>query len=706
MANNKLKLTNLYALGDYAFRVSSKLSKVGLQTINFDNNNNLRYIGDYAFEGSKISNVIDLSKCTFLKKINQYAFKDTLIKEIKLNDNLEFIDVGAFSESMIESIDLSNTKVNIISEKLFWQCNKLTNVNLNNSITEFRSKAFQGCSSLINLVLPTNLSSIGEYCFAADINYLGDVLIPSAGIEYFDFANTKINKIAARTFEGCTKLKKIKLGSTFETIDDYIFNKCSGLVEVDFSESKITKISKGLFADCINLSTVLLPNEIIDTIDSNAFLRCKNLKTLGTKIDLNYYSKQIQNKVIIPNTVNTISNNAFQDSGILDVDLSLTALTELPYNLFLNCLKLNNVKLPTQLTNIKNSTFNNCNSLENVNFTDLINLELIGSGNFNNFKIGIVDLSKCKKLRSIGVANSNDPSSFSNMPNLQKVMMPTTYPIQISNQLFTMANSSGAQIPISNIGYYNENGSLSVPDNVINSSQTSTNLMYDRMSDVDLSEMKNLINIVPNTFTNNNNLTNVIFPSRALNWQIENGKYNTACFSNNNQLEKITFTNFRINGTGQLIEPGSGWNQINNSTYTNEIKNQLTNILNIFASDSNIVDTTNLQTWSFNNQGTTSIWNKDWYTDENFTNNVTGNGSGALGDKVNIAYKKNNEVIWKYTYNNSTGEIKLTSNNVNLYRSKDSKNTSNLFKTPFATQNGTNKQITIEIQVVPPKTSN
>ena len=69
----------------------------------------------------------------------------------------------------------------------------------------------------------------------------------------------------------------------------------------------------------------------------------------------------LQGKVIVPSNVKIIGTSAFE-----------------------NCSNLVSVDLPQEIVSIGLKAFKDCQKLNNVNFAELINLESIGQGSFNN----------------------------------------------------------------------------------------------------------------------------------------------------------------------------------------------------------------------------------------------------------------------------------------------------------------------------------
>ena len=82
------------------------------------------------------------------------------------------------------------------------------------------------------------------------------------------------------------------MGNKVETIGEYAFSECMGLIYVELSSS-LSKVSKNLFAGCSYLEEVKI-NEGVTVIEENAFDSCVTLR-----------------RIHLPKSVKEIQKNAF-----------------------------------------------------------------------------------------------------------------------------------------------------------------------------------------------------------------------------------------------------------------------------------------------------------------------------------------------------------------------------------------------------------
>ena len=122
--------------------------------------------------------------------------KNTLCPEkIDLTDvkvPIDFDTSELFSDFRCEEIDISNWKINKLSESTFAECYNLKNITIPKTVTSIGKFAFFNCKNLEGIVLPDSVTSIGKYAFAY-CKKLKNITIPesvtSIGIYVFDFCD-------------------------------------------------------------------------------------------------------------------------------------------------------------------------------------------------------------------------------------------------------------------------------------------------------------------------------------------------------------------------------------------------------------------------------------------------------------------------------------------------------------------------------------
>lgn len=241
-----------------------------------------------------------------------------------------------------------------ISSKAFDYCSNLTSINLPSSFTNLASDAFTGCTNLENINVATgntNFASVEGVLYNADKTIL--LLCPAGktavtvvdsvqAIGSYAFANSSITAL------------NIPDGTT--TIQNNAFYYNTKLKTVIIPQS-VTSIEEWAFAYCIALDDINLPSSI-ETIAPNTFYYCQSLQTPE-----------------IPYGVKTIGSSAFAYcSGLEYIDIPESVVTIGSYA-FHYCSNLSSVSIPASTKNIGDYAFAICPLISNVTVANPIPVE-------------------------------------------------------------------------------------------------------------------------------------------------------------------------------------------------------------------------------------------------------------------------------------------------------------------------------------------
>ena len=94
----------------------------------------------------------------------------------------------------------------------FRNCTGLSDINLPEGLTELKGEVFSGCTSLVTINLPKSLKVLGND-FRSCTGLTGDMVIPDL-----------VEEVTLFTFEGCTGLSRIVLGSSINHVYEAAFN--------------------------------------------------------------------------------------------------------------------------------------------------------------------------------------------------------------------------------------------------------------------------------------------------------------------------------------------------------------------------------------------------------------------------------------------------------------------------------------------------
>ena len=251
--------------------------------------------------------------------------------------------------------DYNNGKTGEDNRGAFTNCTKITGLRFadNSGVTFIGDHAFKNCSSLktINNV-PAGLTDINEWCFE------------STALESVDLSNTEITTMKDGVFFNNTSLTSIKLPNKLENFWDYAFNGCTALNNIDMP-STVKGIYDSVFEGCTSLSNVTW-NEGCTTLGNHVFKKCPLAA------------------VTFPKTLGSIGEWAFEGTKLETVDLSNTQIKKLPNGSFYNCEKLNDVKLPIELTDIGECAFYK-SAIASITFPS--SLQKIDAWAFQNTKL-------------------------------------------------------------------------------------------------------------------------------------------------------------------------------------------------------------------------------------------------------------------------------------------------------------------------------
>lgn len=246
------------------------------------------YIGDNALQNMEVlTNLVLPSK---LKKIGVQAFFSNSLMDVpSLPETIEEIGAAAFAWCKMLSISklpdalklmsgsshfigctslrsiTAGPLLNIEGDSNFEGCVSLEYVDFGDTqIKELGEKAFYGCSSLANIVLPSQLENIGSYTFQ------------NTALEYIQLPSTikTIGKYALSN----TNLRTVTIPAGVEQIPDNLFNSCKKLVSVNFP-STVTDIGAYLFSDTekvtgISSLAVYAPSAATDALSALSIRRC------------------------------------------------------------------------------------------------------------------------------------------------------------------------------------------------------------------------------------------------------------------------------------------------------------------------------------------------------------------------------------------------------------------------------------------------
>lgn len=145
-------------------------------------------------------------------------------------------------------------------------------------VTAIGEKAFQGCSMLTSVVIPSTVTKIEQGAFSG-CRQLTSVTIPGSVITLADSPDQFTG-----IFHECYNLESITISGSVKRIPNYMFTNCESLKNVTL-EYGVEEIGSHAFYNCKSLESITLPDSI-KRIETLAFLHCPGLTemTLGSSL--------------------------------------------------------------------------------------------------------------------------------------------------------------------------------------------------------------------------------------------------------------------------------------------------------------------------------------------------------------------------------------------------------------------------------------
>ncbi|WDF83151.1 MBG domain-containing protein [Lacticaseibacillus pabuli] len=314
------------------------------------------------------------------------ALENRNLAALVLPSTVTTIDANAFTYSNFQTVQLP-AALQTIGDNAFYGNKELTSVDFSQSpnLTSIGGGAFAVNYALtsVNFTDNTKLATMGEGAFVQDYALTGPV----------DLQNTVLTSIPKNAFQS-DPVTSVTIPSTVTTIGETAFGYDNSLTSLTFAPgSQLTNLDTGAFISS-SVPTITLPDSL-KTIGDSVFGYDHALTQLNIGAGSQLQSVgsaafaygNIGNSISLPNTLQTIKDNAFVGNRIPSVNLGTSVKTIGDLAFATNNLA-QNLTIPASVTNIGNGAFEN-NLLTGVTDESPVT---VGGDAFNNNRMNTLDL--------------------------------------------------------------------------------------------------------------------------------------------------------------------------------------------------------------------------------------------------------------------------------------------------------------------------
>ena len=421
----ELKVTmgaNVETLETNAFQYCSKLKSITIPS-------KLKVIGTQAFQHCGLTT---LTIPANVNTINYYAFQacDALasVRIEESTEPLEFFtgyyrSFGDHPKTVFYGRNVVRTG-DYTGERMF---NKVTNLTISDKVTEIPNWMFDGNNELKDVTIGTGVKLIGESAFR-NCGTSDDVTELKVKL------GVNVDSLAIRAFQGCTKLQTVSLPSSLKVIEEAAFQS-TGLTEL-YIPASVKRLGYYAFHACdalasVNIEASTEPLEFVTgyyrsfgDAAKEVFVG-RNINRTGSYTNERMFNKVTEltigdkvtevpswmfdgnnelKNVTIGSGVKYIGESAFRNCGTSDDVTELKVemganVDSLAANAFYNCKKLQTISLPSSLKVIEEAAFQS---------TGLTELYIPASVK----RLGYYAFHACDALASVNIEASTEPLEF------------------------------------------------------------------------------------------------------------------------------------------------------------------------------------------------------------------------------------------------------------------------------------------------------
>ena len=297
--------------------------------------------------------------------------------------------------------------------------------------------AFDDCTSLTGIVLPSSIQRIGDNAFS-NCSSLTSVSIANG-----------VRSIGASAFSGCTALTSIVLPNSVTTLGWGAFYNCSSLVSVTLSKS-LTALN-ATFPYCSSLTSIDIPSSV--TALDGTFDGCTHLAS-----------------VTMPKSLSSIGSRTFNEcSALTAIDLP-NSLTEIGWMAF-SYTGLTSLELPETITALDTYAFYGCPSLTSVTVRAVTPPSMVDMSAFSSDTYGLASLL-VPEISLSAYQAADWWNQFKSM--MSDVALNTPYDFEAGGIYYSITGINTVSVTYKDLNYNSYHGTVAIPATVNHNGVTYT----------------------------------------------------------------------------------------------------------------------------------------------------------------------------------------------------------------------------------------
>lgn len=308
--------TSLLEVGDYAFAGCTSLTGIKLST-------SLLEVGSFAFEGC--TSLLSVEFPSSADRMGNYIFNGcSALSKVVLHEGMKQIPTGMFSSCRsLKSIELPST-ITYTAYNSFYNTG-LREIVLPKVMTEIGQQSFYECDSLSKVTMPESLKVIGPTAFST--TGITEIVLPSdiESIGNQAFAHTKIREVTIPV-----SLKKLSRNAF-----GYIPTLKTLIIEDSPEDLLIGSLpgTDGYYLEKLHVGRPLTPSEQRD-FGFGSRIEDLSFSDYVTDVNMLFSGCTDLKKLVLPESVRSITAKAFANTGLTDVYVMNTTPPTMSENTF------------------------------------------------------------------------------------------------------------------------------------------------------------------------------------------------------------------------------------------------------------------------------------------------------------------------------------------------------------------------------------